>query len=377
MLRLARLLTGTLLPDELAESDLLKLALNAQRHGTAAMFYWRLNRAGLGRLALGSGSVQRAHLKQAHNYLERKDAFAKIHAALETANIPAIWLKGFALAHSVYPNPALRSMRDLDVLVPHAHKETALALMQELGYAWDLPAHTQATQDMWHHFHLRGRVALELHYGLIGLRSKILPAHALTWFWTQTRPLECDGIQFTAFMPEAELLYLCAHAILQHGETEFLLHRYLDLHLLIEKNPSLDWNLILERAAELHWTYAVQRALEITHAYFGTILPENLLNELQTRARGENDQHIGLFVAPDATRLEATQSFMRAMTFAEKWKWFWSSLFPTPAYMRWRYKIRAGRQVPFFYFYRWFVILRDVLQTMLKWVCHKLVCMEQ
>lgn len=365
---LAALLVGKKPRANFADTQWTEIISHARQQAVGALLYWQLRKMEVKPHTDAWDKLKRAHSRQVQLYLQRKDAFQKISGSLHHAEIPALWLKGFALAHSVYPKPMLRPMRDLDVLVPLPQRERALALVQAHGYQLDFPAHTQATQEMWHHYHLRGNVAVELHYALIGLRSKILPAAQLEWFWTQTRIIQHGDMEFRAFTPEAELLYLCAHAILQHGETEFLLQRYLDLHLLVEKNPALDWQLILARAAALRWTHAVARALEITHAYFGTTLPENFLQELQTRVRAENDEHIGLFVAPDATRLEATRSFMRGMSRSEKWRWFWSSLFPTPAYMRWRYNIRARWQIPFFYFYRWFVIARDALQTMLKWV---------
>jgi hypothetical protein len=74
----------------------------------------------------------------------------------------------------------------------------------------------------------------------------------------------------------------------------------------------------------------------------------------------------------DSTRLQATSRWVRAMNRTERWHWFWGSLFPSPAYMRWRYSISAQWQLPLFYLYRWGVIVGDALQTMLKWLRHRL-----
>lgn len=364
---LAALLVRAIAPDYLAGSDINELVATARRHGVAPMLYWHLKQVGLNLKTPEWHDLWFAHQKQVRAYLEHKLAFTRLDATFRSANIPTVWLKGFALAHSVYPNPALRPMRDIDVLVPAAQKEHALELAQQLGYVLDMPPHSEAMQSMWHHYHLRGDIALELHYSLIGLRSKLLTPEQLDWFWAHTRVLQANDLTFTCFTPEAELLYLCAHAILQHGETEFLLHRYLDLHLLIQKNPALDWNSILEQAIDARWTYAVQRALEITREYFGTTIPDETLQELQTRRPPEEASFIGFEILPDSTRLQVTSTLMRAMSPAEKWKWFWGSLLPTPAWMRWRYQPRATWQLPFFYLYRWFVIARDVIQTMLKW----------
>ena len=42
----------------------------------------------------------------------------KIQQALDTAGIPAIWLKGIALGQWLYPSAHLRDIADIDVLLP-------------------------------------------------------------------------------------------------------------------------------------------------------------------------------------------------------------------------------------------------------------------
>ena len=64
----------------------------------------------------------------------------------------------------------------------------------------------------------------------------------------------------TVLRPEANLLYLCAHTALQHGLSQFVLTRYLDLHLLITQSK-MDWDLVIEKAAALEWAYAVEKVL--------------------------------------------------------------------------------------------------------------------
>ena len=47
------------------------------------------------------------------------------------AGIPVVVFKGIALAHSVYPSLALRPFHDVDVVIPEAFTDRALALSQE------------------------------------------------------------------------------------------------------------------------------------------------------------------------------------------------------------------------------------------------------
>ena len=61
-------------------------------------------------------------------------AQAQVQTALAEANIPAMWIKGSALAHTIYPKPSLRPMCDLDVLVPYDRREAAFEEVTQLGY---------------------------------------------------------------------------------------------------------------------------------------------------------------------------------------------------------------------------------------------------
>ena len=67
-------------------------------------------------------------------YIILNAAREQVSAALGDAQIPSLWLKGIALGHTVYPQPVLRPMGDLDVLVPYERRESALRVMEGLGY---------------------------------------------------------------------------------------------------------------------------------------------------------------------------------------------------------------------------------------------------
>lgn len=54
--------------------------------------------------------------------------------ALEAAGVKAVMLKGMALK-ALYPQPDLRTMSDLDLLVAPEQQQAALAAMETAGYA--------------------------------------------------------------------------------------------------------------------------------------------------------------------------------------------------------------------------------------------------
>lgn len=347
-------------------ADIPGLIRAAQQQGVAPYLYWRLNTLGVPTDAPEWEPLRASYRAQVRHYETLCGAAEKIDAALRDANLPSVWLKGFALAHSVYPAPALRPMRDLDVLVPFAQRQAALECMQQLGFALDIVRPSETLQEMSHDYHLRGAVLLELHYRLLGVHSKFFTPDDLAWFWTQTQTFSVKTRTLAMLAPEAQVLHLSAHAILNHSEAEFLLQRFLDLHLVITCAQQFNWDLVLERAVALRWTYAVQRALEITRTYFGTPIPDTITDALSARRSADEENTRAFHAQPTATPLENARNYLRGMTVREQWTWVKDSLMPSRAYMQWRYHPASRRQLFLAYPYRWFDIARLALRTAFK-----------
>ncbi len=129
----------------------------------------------------------------------------------------SLWIKGIALANTLYSQPFLRPMGDLDVLVPYDQRESTLQVVERLGYHFyetngQLMSSKEALAlNLTHHYHLIGgindSVVLELHFRLPSADNELLPLDKLAWFWTQTTPLQTSQ-QFTIPQTEAHLLYL-------------------------------------------------------------------------------------------------------------------------------------------------------------------------
>jgi len=66
--------------------------------------------------------------------LLRRHVLSQIGEALRGANIPALLVKGAALALTVYPDAAARRMSDIDVLVKEADHVRAVGALEKLGW---------------------------------------------------------------------------------------------------------------------------------------------------------------------------------------------------------------------------------------------------
>ena len=91
--------------------------------------------------ALISDDVRRSFIALASRHrrfaVARGKCIDELLEAFAASDITIILLKGAALAHLIYPKPALRPMIDIDVLINPADVERAVRVTSELGYSFD------------------------------------------------------------------------------------------------------------------------------------------------------------------------------------------------------------------------------------------------
>lgn len=112
------------------------LVREADAHGLAALLERALGAHGervLGRsaaLALHSLCALQRRTSRA-----QQEALSEIVGAAERRGVAICWLKGAAVAATVYEEPSLRPMGDLDLLVAPAQERAAIDLLTGLGFA--------------------------------------------------------------------------------------------------------------------------------------------------------------------------------------------------------------------------------------------------
>lgn len=361
--QLGGLVSQQIAPHDVPASAWPDLITLAMRHGMAPMLLWAVKQSAPELVTEPLWTpVIRARWQSAAHMIRLDAACKQVTAALEAAQIPALWLKGIALAHTVYPQPSLRTMSDLDVLVPYEQREQALAVVQGLGYHFfpqranlfgssNLAEHLQ-----FHHYQLRGglydSITLELHFHLL-MPYRVLPYNKLAWFWSQTRQIH-NGSRVRILQPEAHLLYLIAHALIQHGEAELTQRQILDVHLLIMTYPRLDWNRVVDQAAELGWGYAVDRALRRSIDWFATPIPAQALEQLAPYIASDDPiaRHVRR-LAGKGPHLEYVLNLLTRLSLQDRIRLMGRLAFPPRAYMRAHYGLRDTQPVWPAYLTRW------------------------
>jgi hypothetical protein len=219
----------------------------AEEHGLAPLVYHHLTQAQIEIPLSTRRELMGLALRHRSASQVRLAAVAEVLKAFHQKGIEPMLLKGAALAALVYPEPGLRPMRDVDLLVKPAEIDGARQCLEALGYQVSpvqeqllpahhhhLPAYTREKDGFW--------ISVELH-------RRLFPA-------TRHYP----SIGFDQLYPRAQHFGLNGEPALAPGWEELLWHiyrhaagpplltiplRYIaiaDMVSLVEKNADqIDW----------------------------------------------------------------------------------------------------------------------------------------
>lgn len=291
----------------------------------------------------------------------------KALAALEGAGIAALVLKGAALAEMVYDNVALRPMADVDLLLQRADVPAALRVLAASGYEIRT-AEPRAGATLAY----ESQVALvkpgpidahlELHWSLLDS-----PHHqallSTDWLWQTAVPARIDGHPAFMLGPEALLVHLCAHLMLHH-RGEGVLWRHDVAETLVCYAGQIDWEQVLARAQVYDLILPLREVLQRVVREWRACVPAQVLERLC--AWQPSGREAALFRRLTASRRPVARRFVTDILSLPRWDqrlgFAWAHLFPSPAYLRHRYRVAHRLLLPLYYPYRWYLGLRSILR---------------
>jgi hypothetical protein len=202
---------------------------------------------------------------------------AGILRLLAGAGVPAMPIKGVALAETLYGDGSLRVCSDIDVLVPRARARQALGLLRDYGYAPEfaerffeaLLPRTDIEYTLTRREHAFEYV-LDLHWG-IGWSPRA-DRRAAAALWADSRRVIRWGVEACEMTPEWELLTLAVHAA-RHGWQP--LKWLVDVHDYCA-SYSLDGQKLRDIAERFGWLPALRRTLGVCQQLLGTPAPPGI-----------------------------------------------------------------------------------------------------
>lgn len=187
--------------------------------------------------------------------LERR--LIEVNSALTAAGIEFVVLKGPAVAHTCYGNPAWRPFSDLDLLVRRDQWSRVCELLAALGYRRELPEPRPG-------FDVRFGKAVTFNSdeGTIDLHSTLASGPYGVWIdadllFDRTTTLELGGTTIRRLDDTMLLLHACVHASL--GWRPPLLLPLRDV-LQISSTLRIDWACLRETSAEWRLDPVLQHA---------------------------------------------------------------------------------------------------------------------
>jgi hypothetical protein len=283
---------------------------------------------------------------------------------LDEAGVAAVALKGWARMAMLYgEDPSRRVADDVDLLVLPEEAPAAEGVLQRLGYRGLLrepwPGYRWRYHNSWAYrlAQAEARSALffsvGLHWGLLNtpFYDRRMPVRALL---ARARPVVVAGVAARGLAAEDDLVYACGHLAVHHGYDAALFRYYEIASLVRQAGPALDWAAVLARARAWRMVVPVQRTLaRVERLWPGTVPAGRLAQIAALRpTRAERVIHRLLVGRQENSSLRAAVQWLTMAGVARRMRFALEVVFPSPAYMRFRYGRAPGGLWPLLYLRR-------------------------
>lgn len=193
-------------------------------------------------------------------YVNRKKEISIIERELQNERITFCCVKGLTIAQ-YYPQPALRTMSDLDIVVSSPYMKKAIAVMKHLGYSGDNNTNV-------HEWSCRkSAIHIEIHDKLVrhGDYLKRKQVSCLNSFEEYIQNESLDWSFHFIFL----LVHIRKHLI----NCGVGIRQFMDLALVIKNGPELHWDWIEANLKDLELDTYANTCLCLLKYWFGIDLP--------------------------------------------------------------------------------------------------------
>ncbi|HRQ37740.1 MAG TPA: nucleotidyltransferase family protein [Chloroflexota bacterium] len=291
------------------------------------------------------------------------DLLARLQTALAAAGVQTVLLKGIAFYLTIYPDPAVRPMNDLDLWLQPGDVPIAWQVMADLGFhdkglwpdATAIPPHV--TQLDFYPGDLKtSPLSVELHWDLSqreGVRGRL----PLARWWAEAISVPWRDQSVKVLSSEAALVHTAVHQILEH-RAEIRWRWLLDIDQLARGRPDYhltpaDWQQAAADANEAGVLPAVQAALRLIARELATPLPEPALDLLVQKADPVQRERAIYIANPHRSAVgKVLLNAQNTSGWQRKTAVILPTLFPHPSYMQQRYHVRHRALLPVYYLAR-------------------------
>ncbi len=212
---------------------------------------------------------------------DRLNALAALLRLLHAEGIETLVLKGAALVVAYYPDLGLRSMSDVDVLVPRVRVGAAMARLREEGWRPVGRSARSRTPEMTiavshaHAFTGPSGQQLDLHWHVF---PECCDADADLDFWADARTIEIDGVTTRMLSPTDQLLHVCVHGTRwSHVQPV----RWVADAMMVLARERIDWDRLVGQAGRRGLVCPIRDTLRLLSEMLGAPIPAAVLVTLR------------------------------------------------------------------------------------------------
>lgn len=205
-------------------------------------------------------TLKRAYHFTLASYMKRQAEMATISSLFVAHRISFFVLKG-AIVKDYYPQPALRTMGDVDIVVHPEDREAVHELLLQNGFT-NVNHHRDQS---WHY--TKNNLNFELHDRL--MYDEDINSPELKDFFNDCWRFVRNGKLNVSF----HFLFLLVHLRSHLMKCGIGLRQFMDLAVMAQKEKSLDWPWIEERLNSLGLLQFAQTCFAFIYRWFGIELP--------------------------------------------------------------------------------------------------------
>ncbi|REJ66495.1 MAG: hypothetical protein DWQ31_14515 [Planctomycetota bacterium] len=299
--------------------------------------------------------VRSASLREEARYATWRAILEEVVEALAEYDGHVLFLGGTALAHSVWPRPALRHSHGLELWVPET--EAADGSLQDLrrrlgrvGFqpvspGANRPTSADAAQPPWQFRHTSD-LALTMRR-----RPFAIPHYSMDFatVWQRRRSILLGQRTFDALGPADQLVHTCVEACCTwHRES---LNWACDAWYLLAAADDLPWRSLLQTAEAWHASLALWITFGYLREELDAPIPAFVMAELTQRARQSTaDDRLAALVGARQGRRGGARLLLRGAADLSEWVSIARQLLlPSPRYFRWTVADHRPTLLPYYY----------------------------
>lgn len=251
----------------------------SKRHDILPFLYYNINKLALQNLIpadifLDMKNYYYSNLNR--NILIEKE-ICSLSKSINSKDIAIIPFKGFALIQTLYHNPALRIMADIDLLVKKDDLEGLKIIFIKSGYVEKLWHNEPNVRVFSKQFPSNRIIIIEVHDAIVPARPYKLDLPNL---WNRAQEKIIDNEKISYLSPEDTFLSLALH--LRRHTRRLTLKFILDIaELLNREGEKLDWHYIIESAKNNRIVTTVYCSIYLAKELLDASVPAGLLNKLR------------------------------------------------------------------------------------------------